>query len=296
MVDPHDQAGVADALLKLLADKLFWMECRRNGLKNIHLFSWPEHCKTYLSRIALCRMRYPKWQNDDDSAAEPDSNEDSLRDIGDLEVSLTSLDDIDISEGSGSTQTQTANSVPNKLSSYPRLHTGNLSFRTPNVRRRKRLVTIAVDCYGSTQSQGADLVSVIKNIFEATHLSPAYRNAGYVLSSSLKLSELLTILESGNISAYEFDVLICSSGSELFYPGYPGSEDGGNSDPQLCVDEDYDTHIAYRWDRVNVRKTMSRWLTKYEQLSRALVEDDCPSNNYCLAYNVKDVDMVCVCV
>jgi sucrose-phosphate synthase len=160
------------------------------------------------------------------------------------------------------------------------------------VRRRKRLITIAVDCYESTQSHGAELVSVIKHIFEATRLLPAYRNAGYILSSSLKVSELLTILDCGKISAYEFDVLICSSGSELLYPGHPGSEDGGNSDPHLCVDEDYDTHIAYRWDRESVRKTISRWQKKYEQLSQALVEDDQPSNQYCLAYNVKDVEKV----
>ncbi|RVX19794.1 putative sucrose-phosphate synthase 1 [Vitis vinifera] len=44
LVDPHDQQSVANALLKLVADKQLWGRCRQNGLKNIHLFSWPEHC------------------------------------------------------------------------------------------------------------------------------------------------------------------------------------------------------------------------------------------------------------
>ncbi|KAK8543242.1 hypothetical protein V6N13_136229 [Hibiscus sabdariffa] len=43
LVDPHDQQSIADALLKLVADKQLWARCRQNGLKNIHLFSWPEH-------------------------------------------------------------------------------------------------------------------------------------------------------------------------------------------------------------------------------------------------------------
>ncbi|KAM1774412.1 hypothetical protein ACFX1R_045808 [Malus domestica] len=47
LVDPHDQRSIVDALLKLVSDKQLWARCRQNGLKNIHLFSWPEHCKTY---------------------------------------------------------------------------------------------------------------------------------------------------------------------------------------------------------------------------------------------------------
>nr|POE45236.1 sucrose-phosphate synthase [Quercus suber] len=44
LVDPHDQKALSDALLKLVADKNLCLECRKNGLKNIHHFSWPEHC------------------------------------------------------------------------------------------------------------------------------------------------------------------------------------------------------------------------------------------------------------
>jgi sucrose-phosphate synthase len=61
LIDPHDQQSIADALLKLVADKQLWAKCRQNGLKNIHLFSWPAHCKSYLSRIATCKHRQPRW-------------------------------------------------------------------------------------------------------------------------------------------------------------------------------------------------------------------------------------------
>ncbi|KAL0345351.1 UNVERIFIED_CONTAM: putative sucrose-phosphate synthase 1 [Sesamum radiatum] len=75
LVDPHDQQSIADALLKLVADKHLWAKCRANGLKNIHLFSWPEHCKTYLSKIASCKPRQPRWlrNDDDDENSESDS-------------------------------------------------------------------------------------------------------------------------------------------------------------------------------------------------------------------------------
>ncbi|KAK1324021.1 putative sucrose-phosphate synthase 4 [Acorus calamus] len=51
LVDPHDQAAISAALLKLVADKSLWLDCRRSGLRNIHRFSWPEHCRSYLSHV-----------------------------------------------------------------------------------------------------------------------------------------------------------------------------------------------------------------------------------------------------
>ncbi|CAK9141976.1 unnamed protein product [Ilex paraguariensis] len=41
LIDPHDQKATADALLKLATDKNTWLECCKNGLKNIHRLSWP---------------------------------------------------------------------------------------------------------------------------------------------------------------------------------------------------------------------------------------------------------------
>ncbi|PHT40347.1 putative sucrose-phosphate synthase 1 [Capsicum baccatum] len=83
IVDPHDQHAVADALLKLVSDKQLWARCRDNGLGNIHLFSWPEHCKTYLEHVMSCKQRQPRWKRNEDecSNSEPDSPGDSLRDI-----------------------------------------------------------------------------------------------------------------------------------------------------------------------------------------------------------------------
>eukprot|EP01018_Ginkgo_biloba_P035457 Gb_13184 [translate_table: standard] len=38
--------------------KNLWDECRQNGLKNIHLYSWPQHCRIYLSRARMIDEGY----------------------------------------------------------------------------------------------------------------------------------------------------------------------------------------------------------------------------------------------
>lgn len=90
-MDPHDSNAIAAALYKLVSDRNMWTDCRRNGLKNIHRYSWPEHCKIYLSRVALCRKRHPQWQNDDmaDENEESQSFNDSLQDTQGLSLRLS---------------------------------------------------------------------------------------------------------------------------------------------------------------------------------------------------------------
>ncbi|GJZ09642.1 hypothetical protein Tco_0543925 [Tanacetum coccineum] len=89
LIDPHDQQSIADALIKLVADKQLWAKCGANGLKNIHLFSWTEHCKTYLSRIASCKPMQPRWLKIVDAEhSEPGSANDFL---GDMEDELQKL-------------------------------------------------------------------------------------------------------------------------------------------------------------------------------------------------------------
>ncbi|KAF2297250.1 hypothetical protein GH714_020022 [Hevea brasiliensis] len=85
LVDPHDQKAIADALLKLVADKNLWTECRKNGLKNIHRFSWPEHCRNYLSHVEHCRNRHPTSRLEITPIPEEPMS-DSLKDVEDLSL------------------------------------------------------------------------------------------------------------------------------------------------------------------------------------------------------------------
>jgi sucrose-phosphate synthase len=52
LVDPHDTEAIADALLKLVMDRKMWSDCRKNGLQNIHKYSWPNHCRQYLQKVS----------------------------------------------------------------------------------------------------------------------------------------------------------------------------------------------------------------------------------------------------
>ncbi|KAI4962542.1 hypothetical protein ZWY2020_029503 [Hordeum vulgare] len=90
LVDPHNQNDIAEALYRLVSDKQLWAQCRKNGLENIHPFSWPEHCKNYLSRVGTLKSRHPRWQRSDDATevSETDSPGDSLRDIHDISLNL----------------------------------------------------------------------------------------------------------------------------------------------------------------------------------------------------------------
>jgi len=100
LVDPHNQNDIAEALYKLVSDKQLWAQCRQNGLENIHRFSWPEHCKNYLSRVGTLKPRHPRWQRSDDATevSETDSPGDSLRDVHDISLNLKLSLDIEKSD------------------------------------------------------------------------------------------------------------------------------------------------------------------------------------------------------
>lgn len=175
LVDPHDQNAIAKALLKLVSEKNLWHECRRNGWRNIHLFSWPEHCRTYLTRVAACRIRHPQWQTDtplDDVPAE-ESLGDSLKDVQDMSLRLSIDGDKSSLNGSleynptelekvaaaGNVDPQIQDQVKHILNRIKKptqeVHEpesgkkqpGNAVAKYPMLRRRRRLFVIALDCY-----------------------------------------------------------------------------------------------------------------------------------------------------
>ncbi|KAJ7525069.1 hypothetical protein O6H91_17G034800 [Diphasiastrum complanatum] len=320
LVDPHNQEAIANALLKLLADRNLWVECRRNGLKNIHLYSWPAHCKTYLSRVALCRMRQPQWQNTSfvDEDLDADSQGDSLRDAQDISLRLS-----DDGERYGSVNSSLLRNIngnserlkqaferhklgrrassqddyePKKFESNDKAGSinGTSANRPPQLRRRRRLFVIAVDAYDvSLGHSNKETINIISEIFKAVSLEAAGRSTGFVLSTSLTVSETVSMLNPAGIAVQEFDALICSSGSEVYYPsGQSASEDGNGQDIQLSSDADYETHIDYRWGGQGLKKALSR-LASVEDGNgdtdnrRFVVEDPQTSNSHCLAYTVK---------
>ncbi|XP_022731595.1 probable sucrose-phosphate synthase 1 isoform X3 [Durio zibethinus] len=307
LVDPHDQQSIADALLKLVADKQLWARCRQNGLKNIHLFSWPEHCKAYLSRIASYKPRHPQWQRSDDGAetSESDSPSDSLRDIQDISLNLKfSLDgdrsgndnSLDSEGNAADRKSKLENAVlswsrgflkdQRKAGSGDRADHSSSTGKFPALRRRKHIFVIAVDC-----DSNEDLLDTIKMIFEAVEKERNEGSIGFILSTFMTISEIQSFLISGGLNTNDFDAFICNSGSDLFYSTI-NPEDG-----PFVVDFYYHSHIEYRWGGEGLRKTLVRWAgsttnKKAGNEEQIVTAAEQISTDYCYAFEVKNAGMV----
>ncbi|KAL0403626.1 UNVERIFIED_CONTAM: putative sucrose-phosphate synthase 2 [Sesamum radiatum] len=182
LVDPHDQQSIADALLKLVSEKNLWNECRRNGLRNIHLFSWPEHCRTYLTRVAACRMRHPQWKTDTpaDELAADESLNDSLKDVLDMSLRLsidgekTSLNEsLDVAAAGNNSEVQ--DQVKRVMSKMKRPEPGardsdsdkkvtDAPSKYPMLRKRRKLIVIALDCYDDKGVPEKKMIQLMQEI------------------------------------------------------------------------------------------------------------------------------------
>ncbi|GAB2300289.1 putative protein serine/threonine kinase [Dionaea muscipula] len=328
LVDPHDQKSIADALLKLVADKQLWARCRQNGLKNIHLFSWPEHCKTYLSRLATCRPRHPQWQQTDHEGiigsghAEPESPNDSWgEDIKDISLNLRfSLDgekneeDVNNAENElagpekkGSTVEGGKNKIENALlqwskrlnilhhKDHPRNDTTDLASGAsklfPAFRRRKHIYVIAVD-----SDNVGDLFTAVEKIFEAAgkEKKTDLGVAGFILSTSFSMLEIESyIMLSNGLSLHDFDAYICNSGSDLYYSSLNLDFE---TDP-FTADSDYQSHIGYRWGGEGLKKMLLRWAASIadrdgEREEHVVTEDNQFSTDFCYALRIHNPEKV----
>ncbi|KAK4404175.1 putative sucrose-phosphate synthase 1 [Sesamum angolense] len=307
LVDPHDQQSVADALLKLVADKHLWAKCRANGLKNIHLFSWPEHCKTYLSRIASCKPRQPRWlrNDDDDENSESDSPSDSLRDIQDISLNLKfsfegdkneSRDNFDGSLDSGDRRSKLENAVltwskgvarsAQKSGSTDKGDQNSNAGKFPALRRRKHIFVIAVDT-----DRSAGLSESVRKIFEAVKEERAEGSVGFILATSFNITETRSFLISERFNPTDFDAFICNSGGDLYYSSLH------SEDNPFVVDLYYHSHIEYRWGGEGLRKTLVRWAAstidkRGEKEEHIVVEDEETSADYCYSFKVQKPGVV----
>ncbi|KAK6155533.1 hypothetical protein DH2020_009781 [Rehmannia glutinosa] len=307
LVDPHDQQSIADALLKLVADKHLWAKCRANGLKNIHLFSWPEHCKTYLSKIASCKPRQPRWlrNDDDDENSESDSPSDSLRDIQDISLNLKfsfegdkneTRDNTDDSFDSEDRKSKLENAMltwskgvgknSQKSTSTDKGDQNSSAGKFPALRRRKHIFVIAVD----TDASGS-LSESVRKIFAAVEKERTEGSAGFILATSFNITEIRSFLISEKLNPIDFDAFICNSGGDLYYSSLH------SEDNPFVVDLYYHSHIEYRWGGEGLRKTLVRWASSIvdkrgEKEEHIVVEDEEASADYCYSFKVQRAGVV----
>ncbi|KAL2929776.1 putative sucrose-phosphate synthase [Bienertia sinuspersici] len=289
LVDPHEQQSLATALLKLVADRQLWAKCRQNGLNNIHLYSWPEHCKAYLSRIATCRQRQPQWQSSSNEGLdnhETESPSDSLRDIKDISLNLKFSLDGDKGEDVESLMSWSKGAPKDAQKARPSDKVDQSSSKYPAFRRRKHIYVIAID--GDYEDGFSDIV---RRIFDAAGKEKIDGSIGFILSTSYSMPEIQSHLLSKGFDLHDFDAFICSSGSDLYYTSLNSEES------PIVADSEYHSHIEYRWGGEGLRKTLLRWASsitekKGEDEEQVLVPDEEFSTNHCFAFKIKNQDKV----
>lgn len=269
LVDPHDQKAIEEALLKLVADKNLWAECRKDGLKNIHRFSWPEHCRNYLSHLEHCRNRHPNTLQKIIAAKEEPMSE-SLRDVEDISIRFSADGDF---KPNGDTDPATRQKE--LIETFTRMSVSNRKSNTSySPGRRQALYIIATDSYDTNGDPTETLSIIIKNVMETAVGKPG--EIGFILSTGLSLQEIKEALKGCQVSLDKFDALVCSSGSELYYPWR-----------DLTADEDYDNHTEYRWPQENVRSTIMRIARLENEDDDNMAEQTKTSSSRCYTYMVK---------
>ncbi|KAJ1275226.1 hypothetical protein BS78_05G120400 [Paspalum vaginatum] len=286
LVDPHDAAAITDALLGLLADKARWLECRRNGLRNIHRFSWPHHCRLYLSHVdANCDhpaphqlLRVPASPRA--AAADDDSLSDSLRG---LSISIDASHDLKAGAGDSAAAIMDAlrrrRATDRPPSSSPRAN-----GHAPG--RRQGLLVLAVDCYGADGRPDAEQMKRALDVALSAAAAAGGR-LGCVLSTGMTIAEAVDALGACGADPAAFDALVCSGGAELCYPW-----------KEVAADEEYAGHVAFRWPGEYVRAAVPR-LGKADGAQDAdLAVDEAACSVHCHAYaaagasKVKKIDSI----
>lgn len=285
LVDPHDAAAITEALLSLLADKARWAECRRNGLRNIHRFSWPHHCRLYLSHVAAnCDhpaphqlLRVPASPRAAAAAAgERGTHYDSLSEsLRGLSISIDASHDLKAA-GAGDSA---AAAIMDALRRRRRSSTAD--DRPPAARaaighapgRRQSLLVLAVDCYDGDGAPDAGRMKKAVDLALSAAAAAGGR-LGCVLSTGMTIAEAAEALGACGADPAAFDALICSSGAELCYPWKE----------EVAADEEYAGHVAFRWPGDHVRAAVPRLGKAEGALEADLAVDEAACSVHCHAY------------
>ena len=283
LVDPHSAEGITTALLSLLADKGRWVECRRNGLRNIHRFSWPHHCRLYLSHVATYvdqpsphqLLRVPLGLSASMSQGGADESlSDSLRGLS-LHISVDASNDLNAGDS--------AAAIMDALRRRPASEKPASSARALGFApgRRQSLLVVAVDCYGD---DGKPDVEKLKKAIEAATScgEVAGGKQGYVLSTGMTILEAAEALKACGADPAGFDAMICSSGAEICYPW-----------KELAADEEYSGHVAFRWPGDHVKSAVPRLGKADDAPEATLAIDASACSVHCHAYAAADASKVC---
>ncbi|KAK6156533.1 hypothetical protein DH2020_010781 [Rehmannia glutinosa] len=256
LVDPHNQQSIADALLKLVADKHLWAK-------------------------SSCKPRQPRWlrNDDDDENSESDSPSDSLRDIQDISLNLKFSFEGDKNE--------TRDNIDDSFDSEDRKRDQNSSAgKFPALRRRKHIFVIAVD----TDASGS-LSESVRKIFAAVDKERTEGSVGFILATSFNITEIRSFLISEKLNPIDFDAFICNSGGDLYYSSLHSEDNPFVVDLYYHSHIEYRwggeglRKTLVRWASSIVDK-------RGEKEEHIVVEDEEASADYCYSFKVQRAGVV----
>ncbi|XP_061364737.1 probable sucrose-phosphate synthase 2 [Gastrolobium bilobum] len=246
---------------------------------------------------------------EDDVAVEESFN-DSLKDVQDMSLRLSIDGDLAAASGGLDMQDQVkrvlnkirksdsgqnqdgGNKIrkPDSGSNVENMLLDNVTNKYPLLRRRRRLIVIALDIHDNNGAPDKKMIQIVQRIIKVVQLDPqTARVSGFALSTAMPMLETIEFLASCKIPVNEFDALICSSGSEVYYPGIH-TEKG-----KLLPDPDYEVDIDYRWGCEGLKKTIWKLMNTSEgednsKTSSSPIEEDPKSSNvHCISYKIKDL-------
>ena len=110
----------------------------------------------------------------------------------------------------------------------------NVSNKYPALRNKRKIFVITMDYYDDNDNVSPRMMEIIQEILKAVRSDATMEIfSSLVLSTTLAVDEIIGMLNPGNVELHEFDALICSSGSELYYLAIPAYLDDG-SNKKLC--------------------------------------------------------------
>jgi len=162
---------------------------------------------------------------------------------------------------------------------------GNKEDQKARVNGRRHIIVIAVDSVSKE-----DLIQIIRNSIEATRTGTLSGSTGFVLSTSLTIAEIRSLIKYTGMLPTDFDAFICNCGSDIYYPSR-SSDVPNNSLVTFALDNNYRSHIEYRWGGEGLRKYLVKWASSVVERrgrteKQVIFEDSEHSSTYCLAFRV----------
>eukprot|EP00898_Chlorokybus_atmophyticus_P003387 jgi/Chlat1/4049/Chrsp26S04101 len=254
LVDPFDHKSIGDAMLRLVSDRVEWESCRNNGLQNIGLYSWEEHCNHYLATVNACRqmqLSTPNW-----------GFSNSINTL--MTASLTgSLENFDLQLEKDGAKEAASGGLKRTASDSGSRGMFIAAAAALALQNCSKIVVIAMDSVKGAGEPG-EFDAMTKALKAALSARKDASSVAFGIATAARLKEVEAALGAAGISAADVAFVIASSGAEVYFTnaiGSLGSHFGreNDDDSKFVLDTEFAEHLDFRWDRAAIKHAMDKF-------------------------------------